>query len=102
MGKSATDGQIQSFADSRVRVHAAVARQLVAILDDDRAVIDDVYSALNVQSPTWTDSRADGTPHLLTAADVLAYNGFAEDVRVFIKAHPAWGIVQKACINPIV
>jgi hypothetical protein len=56
---AANDAQVQHFADQRVRVHAEAARALVLALDDDRATIDDVYNALNVQSPTWSDTRSD-------------------------------------------
>jgi hypothetical protein len=96
---AASNLQIQQFVDQRIRPHAELARQLALVLDSDIASIDDVYNALNVPSPTWTDSRTDGPPHLLTPSDVLAINTFMHDIRDAIKNHPQWPIVQKACVH---
>lgn len=98
---AANDTQVQNFSDQRVRPHSELARLLVAVLDDDRTAIDDVYAALNVQSPTWADSRSDGPPHLLSPSDVLAYNSFAEDVRTYIKNHSQYPAVLKACVRSV-
>jgi hypothetical protein len=98
---AASDIQVQHFADERVRTHCELARSLVLSLDSDRASIDDVYNALNVQSPTWSDQRTDGPPHLLTASDVLAFNTFAEDVRTYMKNHVQYPIVLKACVRSV-
>jgi hypothetical protein len=98
---AATDPQVQRFVDERIRPHAEAARALVLAFDDDRASIDDVYAALNVPTPTWSDKRPDGPPRLLTPADVLAINGFMEDVRTFMKAHGQYAVVLKACVRPV-
>lgn len=96
---NATDQQVQKFADERVRPHAEAARNLAVAFDDDIAEIDDVYNALTMQSPTWTDSRTDGPPHLLTPSDVLAFNAFIHDIRDAIKNHPQYAVIEKACVR---
>ena len=96
---AATDQQVQAFVDQEVRPHCEQARALALALDFDREVIDDIYNALNVQSPTWSDNRTDGPPHLLTPSDVLAFNSFAEDVRNFIQNHAQYPVVLKACVR---
>lgn len=95
----ASNQQIQSFVDNRIRPHAELARILKIVFDDDRASIDDVYQNLS-GSPTWTDGRTDGPPHLLTPSDVLAFNSFMEDIRVAMSNHASWPIVLKACVRP--
>src|SRR5437870_3903909 len=97
---AATDTQVQSFVNNYVRIHAERTRALVAAFDAAIAVIDDVYTALNVPAPTWSDQRPDGPPHLAEPADVLGYNGFIHDVRDYIKAHGQWPIIQKLCVKP--
>lgn len=96
---NATDQQVQNYVNERVRPHAEVARNLALAYDDDIASIDDVYNALNVQSPTWVDNRTDGPPHLLTPSDVLAINSFMHDIRDAIKNHGQYAIVLKACVR---
>lgn len=98
---AATNQQVQNFVDTRVRVHSELARQLALSLADDRATIDDVYNAVNAGSPTWTDTRTDGPPHLLTPADVLAFNAFAEDVKNFIVGHGSYAVILKSCVRPV-
>lgn len=95
-----TNTQIQTFVDTRVRTHSELARALKITFDDDRASIDDIYQALT-NSPTWTDQRTDGVPHLLTAADVLAVNAFMEDVRTYMASHASYPVIIKACVRPI-
>ena|SRR5438105_2281951 len=98
---AATNFQVQNFVDQRLRPHAEKARELAVVFDDDVAAFDDVYAALNVQSPTWTDTRSDGPPHLLTPADVLAMNTFLHDIRDAIRNHADYAIVLKACVRGI-
>lgn len=66
MATAATDVQVQNYSDSRVRPRAEEIRALYLACKDDKAAIDDVYTALTEQSPTWSDNRTDGPPHLLT------------------------------------
>jgi hypothetical protein len=96
----ATDEQVQNFTNTRIRPHAELARALAIAFSDDISAIDDVYNALNVQSPTWEDSREDGPPHLLTPSDVLAINSFLHDIRDAITGHAQYAIVLKACVRP--
>lgn len=93
--------QVQNYVDTRVRVHAELARALELAFSDDISTIDDVYNALNVQSPSWTDARTDGPPHLLTPSDVLAFNSFMHDIRDAILNHGQYPIVLKACVRPV-
>jgi hypothetical protein len=97
---AASDTQVQQFVSGRVRPRAEATRTLAIAFDDDIASIDDVYNALNVGSPTWTDNRTDGPPHLLTPSDVLAFNAFMHDIRDAIKNHAQYPVVLKACVRP--
>jgi hypothetical protein len=60
--------------DQRVRPRCEQFRTLLALVADDKASIDDVYQAVSQQTPTWTDNRTDGPPHLLVPNDVLSFN----------------------------
>ncbi len=99
---AATDTQVQTYVNSRVRPHAELARQLALAFDDDLAVIDDVYANLTAGSPTWVDNRTDGPPHLLTPSDVLAFNSFMHDIRDAIKNNAQYAIVLKATVRQVV
>lgn len=70
----ATDQQVQTYANERIRVRAEAFRKLVAQCRDDKLAIEDVFEACAQQSPTWIDNRTDGPPSLLTPQDVLVYN----------------------------
>lgn len=97
---NATDQQVQTFVDRRVRVRAEQVRALVLALNDDISVIDDVYNALNT-NPTWTDDRDDGPPHLLAPSDVLAYNSFIHDILTSITGNGQYPVILKACVRPV-
>ena len=99
---NATDQQVQSFVDQRVRPRAEQSRNLATLMLEDIASIDDIYNALNVQTPTWSDNRTDGPPHLAAPADVLAFNAFLHDVSASITGHAQYPVVQKLCVRPIV
>ena len=92
---------MQRFVNERVRPHAELLRSLVLAFEDDIAAIDDVYAALNIVTPLWSDGRTDGPPHLLTPADVLAFNTFMNDVKTAIKTNVQYPIVLKACVRPV-
>lgn len=97
---AATNAQVQNFVNEFVRPHAELARQLELILRNDRSIIDDVYANVNDGASTWADNRTDGPPHLLTKADVLAFNTFAEDVATYIANHAQYPVILKACVRP--
>lgn len=97
---SATNAQIQNYANERTRVRAEQVRALVAAFDDDISAIDDIYEELTT-GPTWTDDRTDGPPHLLTPNDILGIHAFSVAARDFMKAHGQYPVVLKACVRPI-
>lgn len=106
----ATDAQVQNYVNQRVRVRAEQIRALYLACKDDKAAIDDIYAALTQATPTWTDDRPDGPPHLLTPSDVLAWNTFvsgfialveggqAEDMTAAAAQYP---VVLDACVRPV-
>jgi Arc/MetJ-type ribon-helix-helix transcriptional regulator len=98
---AATDQQVQQFVNERFRPRAEQIRALLLAMQDDKAVIDDIYEALNQQNPTWTDNRNDGPPHLLSASDVLAYNSYITALIPHIKDAADYSIIQKACVRPV-
>ncbi len=98
---NATNEQVQQFSDYRVRPRCEQARALVTLMADDIASIEDIYNALNVQSPTFTDSRND-VPHKALPSDILAINSFLHDVHDYIAAHGQYAIVQKLCVRSII
>lgn len=97
----ASDQQVQTFVDERVRPRAEQARNLATLMLEDIGVFDDIYNALNQQTPTWKDSRTDA-PHSAEPNDVLAFNTFMHDVSTFITQHGQYPIVQKLCVRNII
>lgn len=109
---AATDLQVQSFVDQRVRPRCEQIRALYLACKADSDAIGDVYAALNVGEPTWSDSRTDGPPHLVTPNDVLAFNTFIVGFIKFIEgtfssqgdgntAHGQYPVVLNACVRPV-
>lgn len=98
---AATNQQVQDFADQQVRPLCESVRslhsQIVAVLSE----IGDVYTALNVQSPSWTDSRTDGPPHLAQPSDILAMNTFFTDLKNAIEGDGQWPVAQNLCVRPL-
>lgn len=95
----ATDQQVQQFVNERIRPHCELIRNLKILLDDDIASIDDVYANLTAQNPTWTDTRSDAPPNLLTPNDVLAINSLINAVRDEIRDNANYGICVQACVR---
>lgn len=106
----ASDNQMQTYSDARIRPRAEAVRKLVAQFRDDKAAIDDVYDRA-ANGAAWSDARTDGPPSLLTSADVLTYNTFAtlflkcidgtatlQDVADLSSNYPAF---QTACVRGV-
>jgi hypothetical protein len=98
---NATDQQVQQYVNERVRPRAEQIRALINALVDDKAAIDDVYAACAAASPTWTDDRTDGPPHLLAPADVLSYNSYITALIPNLKDAADYPAVSKACVRPV-
>jgi hypothetical protein len=96
---AATDQQVQTFVNERLRPFAEKARALYLLSKDHRAAIDDVYANVAAGSPTWTDNRTDGPPHLLVPNDVLAMNSFMAALNTFIEGNAEYAIILKACVH---
>ncbi len=100
---AATDAQVQSYVDSRFRPRAEQLRALYLNMKDDKALLDDVYTALTEQNPTWADNRLDFPPHLLTSSDVLAMNAcFTALIGLLEGAEVGnYATTLKACVRPV-
>lgn len=113
----ATDIQMQSYADQRLRPFAEALRALFAAAADHQAAIDDVY-ARGVGSSRWNDVRTDGPPHLLASGnaanpdDVLNFNtlltrllqlknGTFANVGEANQFAALWAVLQDACVRPL-
>lgn len=96
----ATDLQVQTYCDTRVRVRAEAVRALVTAFTDDKGAIDDVYAACAQQTPTWSDNRHDGPPHLAAPGDVLAYNAFITTHLAAITGDGNYAALLKLCVRP--
>jgi len=107
---SASDSQVQAYADQRIRVRAEQFRALINACRDDKAAIDSIYDRCANGAP-WTDARTDGPPKLLASQDVLTFNAFISlflacvdgtaqtaDVGQF---HSNLAPFQAACVRPI-
>jgi hypothetical protein len=97
----ASDAQVQQFVNVRVRPRCEQIRALLAAMQDDKSALDDVFAALTQQNPTWTDTRTDGVPHLLTPSDVLAWNTFITNAIASFQADPQLPIVPKCCVRAL-
>ena len=107
----ATNQQVQTYVDTRLRPRAEQFRALVANCADDATAIGDVFDAV-ANNPTWTDSRQDGPPHLLIPNDVLTYNAIINLFAKFIAGTATvsdvqnfaanWPIFQKACVKTVI
>lgn len=111
----ATDAQMQSYMDQRLRPRAEQARQLVRDLQDDVNSIADEFSRSS-SGPLWGDARTDGPPHLLASGptsspdDLSNYNALAATLLAVIAGTATanqitsfpgqWAIFQRACVRP--
>lgn len=98
---ASNNNQVQKFVDERVRVRCEAIRDLLLAVEDDLSAIDDVYAALTQATPTWTDTRTDGPPHLLVGNDVLAMNTLFNDLKAMLRGNAQLPIALKACVRPV-
>lgn len=107
----ATDQQVQTYVNERLRVRAEQFRALVNACRDDKLAIEDVYAHAIQGSPTWVDSRTDGPPTLLTPQAVLSYNTVLFMFLALVDGtltdgnkaefHDQWPVFQAACVRPV-
>ena len=95
----ATNAQVQTFVNERMRPWCEQARALYLLSKDHTAAIGDVYANLTT-SPDWTDNRADGPPALLGPNDVLAWNAFMVAFNTFVEGNANYTVILKACVRP--
>lgn len=112
---AATDQQMQTFANERVRPRAEQIRELRESLADDRNAIDDIYARATSNS-RWDDNRTE-VPHLLQSGnsanpdDMLNFNTFAALFEKFMagtfasleeanSAAANWNTLVDACVRP--
>ncbi len=105
----ATNAQMQTYADTRLRVFAEAARAIYLAAKDHKAAIDDVYARAS-GSNRWNDARSPlDPPHLLQAGnsaspdDFLNFNGFITDLITFFETTDAaaWAVLLRACVRPV-
>ena len=112
----ATDVQMQTFSDERVRRRAEQIRALLVACMDDQGSLDDVYQRAIGPNP-WHDNRQDGPPHLLQSGgglnpdDMLNYNTFVARFLDFMngsltnqnmnEAAASWQLLKDSCVRPI-
>jgi len=107
---SASDSQVQAYADQRIRVRAEQFRSLINACRDDKAAIDAVYDRC-ANGAAWADARTDGPPKLLASQDVLTFNAF---ISLFLSCldgtavtgdvgqlHANLAPFQAACVRPV-
>lgn len=106
----ATDQQMQTYCDERIRPRAEQCRSLVNALRDDKVAIDAAYDRA-ANGTAWADARTDGPPKLLASADVLTFNtvmtlllkcvdgtATAQDVA---DLNSNWAAFQAACVRAV-
>ncbi|HEX5323840.1 MAG TPA: hypothetical protein VFW40_08650 [Capsulimonadaceae bacterium] len=97
---TATDPQVQNFCNEVLRPLCEATRDLQNRYAAALASIGDVYANVTQQSPTWTDNRTDGPPHLMTPGDVINLNGFFTRVIAAMTGDGQWPVVLDCCVQP--
>ena len=105
---AATNLQVQNYSDQKVRPLCEQFVQFVSNLQLALAQMTDINANL-MSSPTWTDTRTDGPPHLAQPSDlltiaaaaaafgrVLSGVGTAADSVAIATAMP---VIQSLCVN---
>jgi hypothetical protein len=96
-----TNQEVQNFSDQRWRPFAERLVNLIVEAQGDIGAADAVYANLTASNPstTWTDSRTDGPPNLLTPADLLALNAAENALVTWATAQSWWATVQQAVVR---
>ena len=119
---AATDQQMQTYCDSRIRIRAESLRAIYYAITDDKASITDEY-ARAVSNSAWADARTDGPPHLLQSGnsanpdDLLNYNAFMSALKNLIDGtsvangssvaadaatlSSTWPVLMRACVRSL-
>jgi hypothetical protein len=119
----ATDVQMQTFANERIRPFAEQFRNILAAARDNKSVIDDIYARATENPGTqWNDARTDGPPHLLKSGydnttpanpdDMLNFNSFiaalcdiidgvGTDATNAATLRTNWAVLVDACVRPM-
>ena len=118
----ASDAQMQSYCDQRIRPRAEALRLLLSQITDDAAAIGDEFSRA-VSGPIWNDARTDGPPHLLASGpgsspdDLTNYNALAVALRNLVDGTSVangstvaadaatlaanWPVLMRACVRSV-
>ena len=114
---AATDPQMQTFANERVRVFAEAFRAVLVAARDHKSAIDSVYER-GVSNSRWTDARTDGPPKLLISGnsanpdDMLNFNTFIASLTDIIDGvgtdatnaaslRSTWAVLVDACVRSV-
>lgn len=116
---AATDQQMQTFADQRIRPFAELFRALHGRAVDDAAAIGDEFTRA-ANGPLWADARTDGPPHLLASGpgaspdDLTNYNALvvalntilagtntAQDAANAATVRANYAVLMRACVRPV-
>lgn len=97
---AATDQQMQTYANERIRPHAEFFRTLVNAFRDDKAAIDAVYDRA-ANGAAWNDNRTDGPPKLLASQDVLVFNAVISNFNSLLTGSGENDAAKAAIVNGI-
>lgn len=106
----ATDAQMQTYTDQRLRPRSEQLRAVFASLGDDKAAIEDVFDRA-ANGAAWNDARTDGPPSLASSQDVLVYNSIVTLLPKVIAGTATladitaisanWPAFQSMCVRPL-
>ena len=122
----ATNVQMQTFANERVRPFAEQFRAVLVAARDHKSAIDSVYERATKNPPVlgvWNDGRTDGPPKLLKSGysaqntpsnpdDMTNFNSFVSAMLDILDGvgtdstnaatlRSAWPVLIDACVRPV-
>ena len=97
----ATNAQVQQYVNDRVRPWSESLRAAYLQAKDHKAAIDDVYANVADAASTWADGHTGNPPHLLTKADVLAWNAFVTGFIAFVEGDANYSKALQACVRTV-